>query len=198
MRTEAKLPVTVRRIVLTGFMGAGKSTTGALLAQKLGWRFLDTDAVIEARTGSTIAQLFAQRGETAFRKLETETTLDHAQSEHLVLALGGGAIEAEATRQALARLEHACIVFLDAPLEVMVARCLAQPAAAERPVLADRERLAARLTARLPHYRQAHLTIPTSKLSPQAVADQILEALHDRCAATAVHTLEKENVATHE
>src|SRR5271165_2856610 len=196
MRTEAKLPVTVRRIVLTGFMGAGKSTTGALLAQKLGWRFLDTDAVIEARSGNTIAQLFAQRGETAFRELETQTIRDHSQSERLVLALGGGAIEAEATRHALARLDHTCIIFLDAPLEVMVSRCLAQPAAAERPVLADRERLAARLTARLPHYRQAHLTIPTSKLSPQAVADQILEALHNRCAATAVHTLEKEDVTT--
>jgi len=196
MRTEANLPPTVRRIVLTGFMGAGKSTTGALLAQKLGWRFLDTDAVIEARAGSTIAQLFSQRGETAFRELETESIRDHVQAEHLVLALGGGAIEAEATRHALAQLEHACIVFLDAPLEVMVARCLAQPAAAERPVLADRERLAARLTARLPHYRQAHLTIATAKLSPQAVADHILEALHDRCAATSVTDPDNEGVAT--
>jgi shikimate kinase len=196
MRTEANLPVNVRCIVLTGFMGAGKSTTGALLAQKLGWRFLDTDAIIEARTGSTIAQLFAQRGEIAFRELETKTIRDHSQSANLVLALGGGAIEAEATRHALTQLEHVCVVFLDAPLEVMVARCLAQPAAAERPVLADRERLAARLTARLPHYRQAHLTITTSKLSPQAVADHILEALRDRCAAVPVTTREKEGVAT--
>ncbi len=196
MRTETNLPVTVRRIVLTGFMGAGKSTTGGLLAQKLGWRFLDTDAILEARTGSTIAQLFAQRGEAAFREIETETIRGHAQSENLVMALGGGAIEAEATRHALTQLEHACIVFLDAPLEVMVARCLAQPAAAERPVLADRERLAARLTARLPHYRQAHLTIATAKLSPQAVADYILEALDDRCVAIPVATREKEGVAT--
>ena len=196
MRTEANLPVTVRRIVLTGFMGAGKSTIGALLAQRLGWRFLDTDAIIEARTSATIAQLFAQRGETAFRELETETIRNHSHTESQVLALGGGAIEAEATRQALARLEHACIVFLDAPLEVMVARCLAQPAAVERPVLADREQLAARLTARLPHYRQAHLTVATSKLDPQAVADHILEALQDRCAAPRVTTPQKEGVAT--
>ncbi|HEX3470040.1 MAG TPA: shikimate kinase, partial [Silvibacterium sp.] len=92
MRTETNLPVTVRRIVLTGFMGAGKSTTGLLLAQKLGWQFLDTDAVIEARTGVTIAQLFEQRGEAAFRTFETETIRDYAQAEHLVLALGGGAV----------------------------------------------------------------------------------------------------------
>ena len=71
MRTKTNLPVKVRRIVLTGFMGAGKSTTGALLAEKLGWRFLDTDATIEARAGVTIAQLFEQRGEAAFRAFET-------------------------------------------------------------------------------------------------------------------------------
>lgn len=193
MGTAANLPLTVRRIVLTGFMGAGKSTTGALLAQKLGWRFLDTDALIEAHTGHTIAQLFAERGEPAFRALETETIRDHSQSEHLVLALGGGAIESEAARHALAQLEYACIVFLDAPLEVMVARCVAQAAAAERPVLADRERLAARLTARLPLYRQAHLTVATAQLNPQEVAGHILETLKDRCA---VSSSEKEGIPT--
>jgi shikimate kinase len=196
MRTETNLPVKVRRIVLTGFMGAGKSTIGALLAQKLGWRFLDTDAAIEARAGVSIAQLFEQRGEAAFRALETEAIRAHAQTEHLILALGGGAVEAEPTRDALAQLDHACIVFLDAPLELMVARCIAQPDAAERPVLADREGLARRLAARLPHYREAHLTIATSQLTPQAVADHILEALSDRCVAPSRAMREKEGVAT--
>jgi shikimate kinase len=176
-------------------MGAGKSTTGALLAQRLGWQFLDTDAVIEARTGATIAQLFARHGEAAFRALEAEAIRDHARAERLVLALGGGAIESEATRHALAQLDQACIVFLDAPLEVMVARCLAQPSAAERPVLADRERLARRLAERLPHYRQAHLTVETSGLTPEAVVESILEALHGRCAALPAAIGEKEGVA---
>lgn len=196
MRTETNLPVKVRRIVLTGFMGAGKSTTGALLAQKLGWGFLDTDAAIEARAGVTIAQLFEQRGEAAFRALETEAIREHARTEHLILALGGGAVEAEPTRDALAQLDHACIIFLEAPLELMVARCIAQPGAAERPVLADREGLARRLAARLPHYRKAHLTIATSQLTPQAVADHILEALADRCVAPPRAMREKEGVAT--
>ena len=195
-RIRTNLPVTVRLIVLTGFMGAGKSTTGALLAQKLGWRFLDTDSVIEERTGVTIAQLFEECGEAAFRTFETETIRDNARGEHLILALGGGAVEAEATREVLAGLDNACIVFLDAPLEVMVARCLAQPAAAERPVLADRERLAQRLAARLPHYREAHLTIATLQLTPQAVADHIFETLCDRCATPPGSIREKEGVAS--
>jgi shikimate kinase len=158
-------------------MGAGKSTIGALLAQRLGWRFVDTDAVIETRTGLTIAQIFAEYGEGRFRALESEAVRDHAQAEEVVLALGGGAVEAESTREALLQLEQACVVFLDAPLEVMVARCLAQPGAAERPVLADRERLTARLAARLPHYRRAHLTVATSNRTPEAVIEAVLKGL---------------------
>lgn len=185
MRTDTNLPLAVRRIVLTGFMGAGKSTIGALLAKRLGWRFMDTDAFIEARTGSTVAQIFSQQGEDAFRLLETDAVRDCAGAEQLVLALGGGAVEAGSTRNALAGLDHACIVFLDAPLDVMVARCVAQPDAAERPVLADRERLVKRLEARLPHYRMAHLTIATADMTPEAVTDSVLQFLRDQSAPVA-------------
>ena len=183
MRTETHLPLTVRRIVLTGFMGAGKSTVGALLAERLGWRFMDTDALIEQRTGQTIAQIFTEKGEGAFRALEADAVRDCAQVNELVLALGGGAVEAISTRDALAGLDRACIVFLDAPLEVMVARCVEQPNAAERPVLADRERLAKRLEARLPHYRTAHLTVATAGMPPAAVTKRILEFLSNDGAA---------------
>lgn len=183
MRTETHLPLTVRRIVLTGFMGAGKSTVGALLAERLGWRFMDTDAIIEQRTGQTIAQIFTEKGEGAFRALEADAVRDCARLDELVLALGGGAIETRPTRDALAVLTHACIVFLDAPLEVMVARCVEQPNAVERPVLADRERLAKRLEARLPHYRTAHLTVETAGLPPAAVTERILEFLSNKSGA---------------
>jgi shikimate kinase len=182
MRTATELPPEIRRIVLTGFMGAGKSTIGALLAQKLGWNFLDSDTVIETNAGMTVAQIFDRHGEADFRLREAQAIRDHSQSECLVLALGGGALESDATRAALAQLECTCTVFLDAPLETMVARCLAQPGAAERPVLADRERLAIRLAERLPHYRKAHLTLSTSGLTPHAVAEKILEVLGDRPA----------------
>jgi shikimate kinase len=169
-------------------MGAGKSTIGALLAQRLGWNFLDIDTVIESRAGKTVAEIFARQGEAAFRALEAEAIREQSRRENLVLALGGGAVETESTREFLATLSQACVVFLDAPLEILVARCLAQPSAAERPVLADREGLLRRFEARLPYYRGAHLTIATAALTPQAVVTCILEAIetfNKRCTAEA-------------
>jgi shikimate kinase len=200
MRTERHQPLTVSRIVLTGFMGAGKSTVGALLAEKLGWRFMDTDALIEARIGSTIAQIFAEKGEPAFRALETDAVRDCTRMERLVLAVGGGAVESEPTRDALTRIDRARIVFLDAPLDLMVARCIAQPNAAKRPVLADRERLAKRLEARLPHYRMAHLTVATAGMTPDAVTESILEFLHgelprDKSGPPAAHRGKRNHAA---
>jgi shikimate kinase len=174
-------PPKIRRIILTGFMGAGKSTVGPLLAQSLGWEFLDVDVSVEARAAKTVAEIFAQHGEAAFRALEAEAIRDHLQREGLVLALGGGAVETQSTRKLLATLEHTCVLFLDAPLEILVARCLAQSSAAERPVLADRQSLLRRLEARLPYYRQAHLTIATTGQSPQGVVAQIFDALEQRC-----------------
>jgi shikimate kinase len=167
--------------VITGFMGAGKSTVGAMLAQVLEWKFLDIDRVIEAQTGKTVAEIFALQGEETFRALEAEAIRDHSARENLVMALGGGAIETLSTRELLTTLDGAAVVFLDAPLDVLVARCLAQPGAAERPLLADREGLVRRLQSRLPYYRSAHLTISTEALDPQAVVARILESLGERC-----------------
>lgn len=175
------MPRKIRRIILTGFMGAGKSTIGPLLAQSLQWDFLDADSVIEARAGRTIAQIFAERGEAAFRSLEAEAIREETARRNLVLALGGGAIETQVTRDLLARLDHTCVLFLDAPLDILVARCLAQPGAAERPVLDDQEGLLRRFNTRLPYYRASHLTVTTAGLSPEAVVARILEALDRRC-----------------
>ncbi|GGH12554.1 shikimate kinase [Silvibacterium dinghuense] len=166
-----------QRIVLIGFMGAGKSTTGRLLASALGWRFVDSDDLIEARVGHTIAEIFTTQGEDAFRALESEVIRQQCCEQHLVLALGGGAIEHPSTREHLHTLPDTHIVYLEAPLDVMVARCLEQPGAAIRPVLADRVRLAHRFTSRIPHYRTAHLTVATAHLTPEQVVERILAAL---------------------
>lgn len=183
------LPRTIRRVVVTGFMGAGKSTVGPLLAARLGWEFLDLDTVIEARAGMTIAEMFARQGEPAFRALEAEILREQTQREALVLALGGGALETASTREHLAALNETCTVFLDAPLDTLVNRCLAQPGAAERPVLADREGLMRRFTSRLPHYRAAHLTIPTEGLSPEAVTERILDQILAALPEGATHAV---------
>ena len=176
------LPRTIRQVVLTGFMGAGKSTIGPLLAERLGWEFLDADTAIESRAAKTVAEIFAQHGESAFRALEAEAIREHALHQNLVLALGGGALETPATRELLASLDQTCVLFLDAPLDLLVSRCLVQPGAADRPVLADRDGLERRFNTRLPYYRTAHLTVATAGLSPQAVAARILEALDTRLA----------------
>lgn len=171
-------------------MGAGKTTVGALLAARLGWAFADSDRVVESRASTTIAEIFARRGENAFRELEAEAIREAAQQERLVLAVGGGALETPSTREFLASLANCRVVFLEAPLETMIARCTAHAEGPVRPVLADRARLAARWSARLPWYRQAHLTVATAELSPDAVAERILAELcgeDSLCSAAPAH-----------
>jgi len=169
------LPTSIQVIVLTGFMGAGKSTVGPLLAQRLSWTFLDLDTEIERLAGISIAEIFRIHGEAHFRTREARTLQSLITRPHTVLALGGGAIESDASRQLLASTPGLCTVYLSAPLENLIDRCLAQQQQtnAVRPVLADRERLHARWTSRLPHYQQAHLCIQTQHLTPDQVASNI-------------------------
>lgn len=178
-------PSTLSRIVLTGFMGAGKSTVGVRLAARLGWTFLDSDQLIESRAGVPIAQIFSEQGEAAFRSLEAAAIRDSMAADCLVVALGGGAIETAATRALLAVLADTLIVFLEAPLPTLVSRCCAQPDAPTRPLLADAERLEERWQRRQAWYREAHLTVSTRDLTPDAVVDCILQAvMHGESALT--------------
>jgi shikimate kinase len=94
--TEASamtLPVDLQRVVLTGFMGAGKTSVGRILAQALGWSFLDLDAHLETRAGATIASLFEVHGEQHFRRLESAALANALARPATVLALGGGTPE---------------------------------------------------------------------------------------------------------
>ncbi|MFZ0631286.1 MAG: shikimate kinase [Acidobacteriaceae bacterium] len=179
------LPARIARILITGFMGAGKTTVGSLLADRLGWDFADSDYLLEAQTGQTIAAIFASRGEPAFRDLEAATIRASVTRDRLVLALGGGALERADTRDLLASLPDSVLIFLDAPLDVLVSRCSGQANAPVRPVLADRARLQERWTARLHGYRQAHLTVDTEGCSPEEVAERILRPIVDRCQGIA-------------
>ncbi|WP_305794657.1 shikimate kinase, partial [Granulicella sp. L60] len=90
--TPATLP-NLKRLVLTGFMGAGKSTIGHLLAARLHWNFLDLDAHLESRTNATIPQLFELHGEARFRRLESTALASALALSNTVLALGGGTPE---------------------------------------------------------------------------------------------------------
>jgi shikimate kinase len=164
----------IRRIVLTGFMGSGKTTVGPLLAARLGWRFIDADDVIVAETGMAISEFFAQHGEPEFRLREQSTIARLAVEDSLVLALGGGAIETAVTRELLSNSPSTLLVHLEVTLETTLARCGGTELA--RPVLADQANLCARYERRLPLYRMAHLSIRADALNPEGVAEAILQA----------------------
>ena len=174
MGARTAAPAKPELFVLMGFMGAGKSTVGRLLATRLQWKFIDVDAYIETQEQATIAELFERHGENAFRGIESKAIRRLSSERDVVLALGGGAVETAETRQVLEQLQAACLVFLDAPLEIMLERCRQQPGAAIRPLLQQQALLEARLTRRLPHYRNSHLIIATEGLTPDQVVDRIL------------------------
>lgn len=162
------------RIVLTGFMGSGKSTVGPLIAERLGWRFIDVDNVIEADAGTSIAEIFTKQGEAAFRDLEYATIARLASGQNLVLALGGGAIEREDTRRLLLNAPGTVLVHLEVELETTLVRCSGTEGT--RPVLADQANLAARYHRRLPLYRTAHATIRADSKTPSEIADAVMTA----------------------
>jgi shikimate kinase len=165
-----------RRIVLTGFMGSGKSTVGPIVAARLGWRFVDADDVIEAEAGMPIAEIFTKHGEPDFRERERAAISRLSVHDGLVLALGGGAIETEATRTLLTGGDGTLLVHLEVQLVTTLARCGGTEGM--RPVLADQVNLAKRYERRLPLYRTAHISIGVDELTPGQVADAIVTAAH--------------------
>jgi shikimate kinase len=174
----------VERIVLTGFMGSGKSTVGRSLAQRLSWRFVDLDSLIEQREGRAVSRIFAESGEAVFRAMETEALASSLQEPRLVVALGGGAIETLANRHALRGAAQTCTVLLTASFETLYDRCLQQIAAAAgsplpvRPLLGDREAAAARLARRDANYRgTADIVMDTTGQQPEESVDALLTLL---------------------
>jgi shikimate kinase len=166
------------RIVLTGFMGSGKSTAGAVLAERLSWRFLDLDLEIEARDGRTVPQIFAEHGEAHFRHLESLTLASLLGERRVVIALGGGAPEELGNRLLLEQTPHTAVVYLSAPFDTLIARCAAQAATTTRPNLADLNLAERRFRLRRPHYERiaAHI-IHTTNLTLDQTVDAVLTAI---------------------
>jgi shikimate kinase len=155
-------------IVLVGFMGAGKSTVGSLLAARLGLPFTDSDQVIEQRAGRPVRQIFAEDGEPAFRALEHQVIAEVLDGPARVLALGGGAAEHSGTRDKLASAQ---VIYLQVSYEQALQRVGGD---GSRPLLA-RPDLAALYQRRLGIYADvATLTVPTDGRRPEDVAEDIL------------------------
>jgi shikimate kinase len=168
---------TVDRVLLTGFMGAGKSTTGRLLAPLLGWQFFDADAVLTSRGEASIAEIFARHGEPHFRTLESQLIEELLRVPSAVIALGGGAIEHAETRALISGAPRTLLVYLETSLATSVDRCVSEPHSAIRPVLRDRQALEARFLQRQPLYQTAHLTISTEGVAPEWIAARIADAV---------------------
>ncbi|GAA2345552.1 shikimate kinase [Saccharopolyspora halophila] len=163
------------RAVVIGPPGAGKTTIGELLAKRLGASFRDTDADVVERAGKSIADLFTYDGEPAFRALE-EDAVETALREHDgVLALGGGAVLSERSRQNLAG--HP-VVFLSVSLAEGARRTGLSTA---RPLLTGvnpRATFKALLDERLPIYRSvAAIEVATEELTPDEVVDRVIDDL---------------------
>ena len=167
-------------VILIGYRGSGKSTVGRLLAEQLGWTFVDTDALIESQAGSTIADVFATEGEAGFRAREGEAIVQITQDIRQVIAVGGGAVT---DRRNVERLRGAGkVIWLTAPPEVLWQRISRdERSGTTRPDLTPAgglDEVRAVLAGRQDIYRAAaSLTFNTEHHEPPALVSAIFAAL---------------------
>jgi shikimate kinase len=160
------------RIFLVGFMGAGKSTTGHLLATALGWEFVDLDSSIEEEYGRSIRDIFETQGEASFRAIESEALRQLKSRSRLVVALGGGTFMSEQNRAVVSTLGTS--VFLDCRIDIILARC---PADGTRPLLQSPEQVRELYASRYPTYRLSDVCLDVSAMSQVQIAESVLERL---------------------
>ncbi|MHB0871775.1 MAG: shikimate kinase [Chloroflexota bacterium] len=176
-------------VVLIGFSGSGKSSVGRLLAQRLGWELVDTDADVERVAGKMIHQIFCEEGEAAFRRLEREAVSRALRGSSRIVAVGGGAVMDPASREVMR--DGNLVVLLDAGVDTLHRRLAAAVEVEPRPMLGvgDGERghlstdpalarIAALKAVRDPVYREtAHLTISTEGIDVEGIADRVVAAI---------------------
>lgn len=162
-------------LVLIGPMGAGKSTIGRMLASKLGFDFVDTDQVIEQRTGANIPWIFDVEGEAGFRDREQAVLAELVLLDKTVVATGGGIVEREDNRKLLQSLNK--VIYLTASIDQLVARTSKDK---KRPLLQvpdPKAKIIELLARRDPLYRAAaSMTLISDGLSPKTVAQKIVDA----------------------
>ncbi|QCU91018.1 shikimate kinase AroK [Thiomicrorhabdus sediminis] len=166
-------------IFLVGPMGAGKSTVGKLLAEKLHYEFVDSDHEIEARTGATIPMIFDIEGEQGFRSREAGMIDELTQRSQVVLATGGGAVETESNRQNLR--SRGFVVYLKSPVDALLARTRHDR---NRPLLQTdnpQKVLDELMQRREPWYLEmADLVIETQQVPVHRVVRQVIERLNEQ------------------
>ena len=167
----------MRPLVLTGMMGAGKTSIAAELGRVLARRVVDLDEEIVRRSSRSVDELFRELGEPEFRRLEVETYLQLNATGFQVLALGGGAFMSEVLRDAIEAAGTAS-VYLHAPVDELVRRLA--PERSQRPLLASDDwesQLSAMYEARDPVYRLADVVVETEAKRIPDVAREVIDAL---------------------
>jgi len=166
-------------VLLVGFMGAGKSVCGRLLARRLGRCFIETDDMIVSREGRSIPEIFRERGEEAFRRLEAETLEALRLKSGDVIATGGGLPCREGRMEALRAL--GTVVWLRGDLPALLERA---GRVGGRPMLErSPAEVEALYRAREPYYARAHITIDTAGLGVDQAVSRVLAALRETHAA---------------
>ena len=168
-------------VVLVGFRGAGKSTVGQLLAERMGREFIDCDTFIENRTHLTIREIFERHGESHFRTLESEAIAELGKLDGKVIATGGGAVLKYQNMQVFKRA-GATVFFLQVSPETAYDRIQGDPASrARRPALTDKDpatEIREQITLRMPYYlRAADLVVPVDARTVEDVVKEILAHL---------------------
>jgi shikimate kinase len=162
------------RVFLIGFMGAGKSTTGRALARRQGALFWDVDERVEASLRLSVAEIFRQRGEAAFRAEEARQLAAAAAFPSIVIATGGGTFVQPANRALIKQLGVS--IFVDPPWGEVLRRLPGKRA--ERPLFLSPEQAFELYTSRLPHYRLADMTVrPEPGEDAEALAGRIVMLL---------------------
>jgi shikimate kinase len=157
-------------IYILGFMGCGKSTVGGLLAEQLGWSFIDLDTTIEAGQGASVREIFDRAGESFFREIERAALVEVSKTEPAVVALGGGTFVQKPNIEFI-RENGGTTVWLDCSIQELVRRCEGKN---DRPLFRDPLSFARLLDQRLPYYELAEFRVSTEGRSPEEVVDQIL------------------------
>ncbi len=164
-----QLPVT---IFLIGFMGAGKSSVGRMLADRLNYTFLDTDELVREKAGKRIPAIFTEDGESRFRELEREVLLDVINRSRTVISTGGGIPILKSNMDIIRRA--GCSVALLAPEDILYERIKNSRG---RPLLKDRKYFISLFREREEFYKQADIEIDTSQLRVEEVVEELLELI---------------------
>jgi shikimate kinase len=161
-------------LYLIGLMGVGKTTVGKLIAEEIGYRFVDTDEVIVKAAGKSINEIFAENGEAEFRQLESDVLAQVCAYTKLVVATGGGIVMQQ---QNWSYLHHGLIIWLDSPIQIILQRLAADDT---RPLLQDADmesKLRSLLEQRQPMYSQADLHITINATETPEIATRILATI---------------------